>query len=157
MSELRYGFQTRLEHMTFEQAVERVTTALQKEGFGVLTEIDVKRTLEQKLGVDFRRYVILGACNPALAKRALDADPQIGLLLPCNVVVQEAPDDAMAVSIADPKAMFTLADNAALAPVVAEAEERLRRVVRAVAMHVVAEGAQSGVSAPSLGGSGGRP
>lgn len=132
MNELRYGFQKRLEQTTFEQAVEKVTTALKDEGFGVLTEIDVKETLKKKLGVDFRRYVILGACNPPLAKRALDSDPQIGLLLPCNVVVQEAPDGGIDVSIADPKAMFTLVDNAAVAPIAEEAKQRLRRVLDTV-------------------------
>jgi uncharacterized protein (DUF302 family) len=129
MPELRYGFERRLEGVSFEQVLERVTAALKKEGFGVLTEIDVKATLKKKLDVDFRRYVILGACNPSLAHRALASEPQIGLLLPCNVVVQEAPEGGVVVSIADPRAMFTMVDNAAVAPVAAEAEERLRRVI----------------------------
>jgi len=132
MSRLRYGFERRLEGLTFEQALERVTAALKKEGFGVLTEIDVKDTLKKKLNVDFRRYVILGACNPALAHKALSGEPQIGLLLPCNVVVQEEPKGGIVVSIADPKAMFTLVDNPALKPVAAEADERLRRVFAAL-------------------------
>jgi len=129
MGELRYGFEKRLAGTTFEQAVEKVTGALKSEGFGVLTEIDVKDTLRKKLGVDFRRYVILGACNPNLAHRALGAEPQIGLLLPCNVVVQEAPEGGVVVSIADPRAMFALVDNSALAPVSDEADQRLRRVI----------------------------
>jgi len=129
MGALRYGFERRLTDTTFDQAVEKVTAALKSEGFGVLTEIDVKATLSKKLDVDFRRYVILGACNPNLAHRALVAEPQIGLLLPCNVVVQEAPEGGVVVSIADPGAMFTMVDNAAVAPIAAEAEERLRRVI----------------------------
>jgi uncharacterized protein (DUF302 family) len=129
METLRYGFERKLADTTFDQAVEKVTAALKSEGFGVLTEIDVKATLRKKLDVDFRRYVILGACNPSLAHRALAAEPQIGLLLPCNVVVQEAPEGGVVVSIADPRPMFTMVDNAAVAPVAAEAEERLRRVI----------------------------
>lgn len=131
MGTFRYGFERRLADTTFDQAVEKVTAALKSEGFGVLTEIDVKATLREKLNVDFRRYVILGACNPDLAHRVLAAEPQIGLLLPCNVVVQEAPEGGVVVSIADPRAMFTVVDNAAVAPVAAEAEERLRRVIDA--------------------------
>ncbi len=127
MGELRYGFEKGLKGTTFEQAVQKTTAALKEEGFGVLTEIDVKETLKKKLDVEFRRYVILGACNPSLARRALEAEGQIGLLLPCNVVVQEAPEGVV-VSIADPKAMFALVDNAALAPVAEEAYARVRRV-----------------------------
>lgn len=129
MRNLRYGLELRLHGTTFEQARERVTAALQREGFGILTEIDVQGTLKKKLGVDFRRYVILGACNPSLAHEALRAEPQIGLLLPCNVVVQEEPPGGVLVSIADPRAMFTLVDNPAIEPVADEADERLRRVM----------------------------
>lgn len=132
MAGLSYGFERRLTGVGFDEAVERVTAALQREGFGVLTEIDVKGTLKKKLDVDFRRYVILGACNPTLAHRALGEEPQIGLLLPCNVVVQEAPDGGVVVSIAAPKAMFMLVDNAAVKPIADEADERLRRVIAAI-------------------------
>ncbi|OFW06249.1 MAG: ABC transporter ATP-binding protein [Acidobacteria bacterium RIFCSPLOWO2_02_FULL_68_18] len=114
-------------------AVATVTAALKNEGFGVLTEINVKDTLRKKLDVDFRGYVILGACNPSLAHKALTAEPQIGLLLPCNVVVQEAADGGVVVTIADPRAMFSLVDNPSLAPVVQDAESRLRRVVESLA------------------------
>lgn len=129
---LRYGFERRLADTTFEQAVEKVTAALKTEGFGVLTEIDVKATLKKKLDVDFRRYVILGACNPGLAHRALVAEAQIGLLLPCNVVVQETPEGSVTVSIADARSMFEMVENPGLASVVTEADERLRRVMLAV-------------------------
>ena len=128
-----YGFEQRLPGVTFGAAVERVTSALQKEGFGVLTEIDVTGTLKKKLGVDMPRYVILGACNPSLAHQALNLEPQIGLLLPCNVVVQETAEGDVVASIADPRAMFAMVDNARMAPVVDDAERRLRRVMRTIA------------------------
>ncbi len=127
-----YGFERLLENVSFAQARERVTGALRDEGFGVLTEIDVTETLKKKLNVDFRPYLILGACNPVLAHRALLADSQIGLLLPCNVVLQEAAAGGVSVSIADPRAMFAVVGNAALEPVVAEADQRLRRVILAL-------------------------
>ena len=131
MKLLSYGFEKKLEGVPFEQAVERVTGALKQEGFGVLTSIDVKETLKQKLGVEFRRYVILGACNPQLAHQALEGEAEIGLLLPCNVVLQESPKGTD-VLIADPKAMFTLVENPALRPVADEADRRLRRVLAAL-------------------------
>lgn len=127
-----YGFGRRIEG-TLAEAIEKVTGALKNEGFGVLTEINVKDTLEKKLDVQFRGYVILGACNPQLAHKALTAEPQIGLLLPCNVVVQEAPEGGIIVTIADPRAMFSLVDNPGLTPVVDEAEDRLRRVIESLA------------------------
>lgn len=133
MSKTRYGFGTVLRNVTFDDAVRRVTEGLKAEGFGVLTEIDVQGTLKKKLDADFRPYVILGACNPPLAKQALDAESEIGLLLPCNVVVQQVGDGEVGVSIADPKAMFTLVDNASVATVAEEAEKRLRRVLDALA------------------------
>jgi uncharacterized protein (DUF302 family) len=129
MSGVSYGFVRRLESTSFDQARERVTAALKAEGFGVLTEIDVRDTLKKKLGVDFPRYIILGACNPTLAHRALSGEPEIGLLLPCNVVVREEPTGGVVVSIADPRAMFMLVENPSIAPVAQEADERLRRVV----------------------------
>jgi uncharacterized protein (DUF302 family) len=130
---LTYGFERTLDRTGFENAIARVTDALQAEGFGVLTEIDVAATLKKKLGVDFRRYRILGACNASLAHRALEAEPQIGLLLPCNVVVQDVGDERVSVSIVDPKAMFTLVENPAVASVAAEADQRLRRVMASLA------------------------
>jgi uncharacterized protein (DUF302 family) len=124
-----YGFERHLEGATFDETLDKVTAALKQEGFGILTQIDVKGTLKQKLDVDFRRYVILGACNPPLAYKALSAEPQIGLLLPCNVVVQEAPHGGVTVSIADPHAMFSLSNNPSLKPIVEDADQRLRRVI----------------------------
>ena len=132
MSELSYGYEKTLENETFDGAVRKVTEALGTEGFGVLTEIDVRQTLRKKLDVDFRRYVIFGACNPILARQALEVEPQIGLLLPCNVVVQEAPGGGVTVSIADPRVLFKLVGNAALEAVVEEAETRLSRVIEAL-------------------------
>jgi uncharacterized protein (DUF302 family) len=115
----------------YEQAVERVTAALKEEGFGVLTEIDVKATMKKKLDVDFRKYAILGACNPPLAHRALSTDLEIGLLLPCNVIVYEE-DGGSVVSIVDPISMLGVVDSPALQPVANEARARLERVAQAL-------------------------
>jgi uncharacterized protein (DUF302 family) len=131
MNDIAYGFEKRLT-LGFDAAVEAVVAALKSEGFGVLTRIDVRDTLQQKIGVEFRRYLILGACNPVLAHRALLAEPQIGLMLPCNAVVQETEDNAVLVSIADPKAMFTMVDKPELHAVATDAEQRLRRVLDAL-------------------------
>lgn len=131
MSSPSYGFATTLIGLDLDATRARVTAALADQGFGILTEIDVRATLDKKLGVDFRPYVILGACNPQLAHRALEAEPHIGLLLPCNVVVQQTAGGTE-VSIADPRAMFTVIDNPAVAPVAEEAEQRLRRVMAAL-------------------------
>jgi uncharacterized protein (DUF302 family) len=125
-----YAFRTRLE-LQYEEAVEKVIAALKEQGFGVLTEIDVKATLKKKLDVDFRKYVILGACNPPLAHRALSADLEIGLLLPCNVIIYEE-RGASVVSIADPIATLGLAGRTDVEPVAAEARMRLERVIKAL-------------------------
>ncbi len=116
----------------YDAAVEKVTAALKEEGFGVLTEIDVKATLKKKLDVDFKRYVILGACNPPLAYQALQNEPDIGLLLPCNVIVYET-DNGSLVNIIDPLSMLGFVKNPALDPVAEEARERLERVAAALA------------------------
>lgn len=100
------GFEARI-RAPFEEAVERVTDALREQGFGILTRIDVRKTLKEKLGEDFRDYVILGACNPHLAHRALSAQPEVGLMLPCNVTVEQEPDGSARVRIADPEIMLT--------------------------------------------------
>ena len=126
-----YGFGTAL-NLPFDEAVARTRAALKDEGFGVLSEIDVRATLKEKLDVDFERYVILGACNPQLAHRALQAEHELGLLLPCNVIVHEH-DGRGAVAIVDPAALLGVVDNPALRAVADEAKSRLERVAAALA------------------------
>jgi uncharacterized protein (DUF302 family) len=126
-----YGFGIDL-HMPYEQAIAAVTDALKAEGFGVLTTIDVQQTLRAKLGAEMEPYVILGACNPPLAHRALSADREIGLLLPCNVVVR-ATETGSRVDVADPRAMMSITGDDALVDVASEARQRLQRVVEALA------------------------
>ena len=125
------GLNVRL-NTTFDEAVTRVTAALKAEGFGVLTEIDVKETLKKKLDVDFRPYKILGACNPPLAYRALSAVPEAGLLLPCNVTVSFAEDNVTDVAIIDPLSMLGLVQHPDLEPIAEEARARLDRVAAAL-------------------------
>jgi len=123
----------------YDQALTRVTAALKAEGFGILTRIDVHATLKEKIGVDFRRYSILGACNPPLAHRALSHDAEVGLLLPCNVTVEAAPAGGGSITrIADPKVMLSagrFGSDATLTAVAAEARERLLRVAAALRAH----------------------
>ena len=126
-----YGFGTTLD-LPFDRAVERVKEALKVEGFGVLTEIDVQRTLREKLGQEMERYLILGACNPQLAHQALDREREIGLLLPCNVVVREVEGGSW-VGIADPQAMLSVSGNPALDDLAAEAKARLQRALDSLA------------------------
>lgn len=127
-----YGFGTTLT-LPYEEAVARVTEVLAAEGFGILTQIDVQATLKQRLGVDRPRYVILGACNPPLAHRALTAEPSIGLLLPCNVIVYEgdAPGETV-IALLNPLTMAQMSDNPALSAVAEEAHARIRRVLAAL-------------------------
>ena len=124
-----YGYTRTLEGVPFEAAVERITESLKKEGFGVLTTIDVAATLKKKLDQDFRRYVILGACNPQLAHRALTEDLSVGLLLPCNVTVFEGDRGESVVQVVKPEAMLGVVQNAQLKPIAQEADERLVRAL----------------------------
>ncbi len=114
---------------SFENAIEKVTEALKVEGFGVLTEIDIKATLKKKLDVDFYNYTILGACNPPSAYKALLAEDKIGMMLPCNVIVQEKVKGQVEVSAVDPAASMQAVDNAALGEIATEIRDRLQKVI----------------------------
>ena len=122
-----YGFGVTVSY-GFDEAIEKVTEALKTEGFGVLTEIDVKATLKKKIDVDRRPYTILGACNPVLANQAINAEPDIGLLLPCNVVVREEDDGKVSVMFMDPAAVLNLVDRAEIQPLATEVRDKLQRV-----------------------------
>ena len=124
---MKYYYARKID-LPFDQAVEAVTSALQSEGFGVLTEIDVKATLKKKLDVDFRNYRILGACNPPCAYKALLAEDKIGTMLPCNVVVHET-DDGVEVAAVDPLGSMQAIDNPDLGEIAIEIQQRLQRVV----------------------------
>ena len=129
----KYGF-SKTVALPYEEAIEKVRAALKEEGFGVLSEIDIKEKLKEKLGVEFRRYVILGACNPALAYKTLQEELEIGLLLPCNVIVYEADDTTKSViSAVDAKAMLSVVgSNSTLDQVASEVNERLQRVIKSL-------------------------
>lgn len=131
MEQVSYGYGKDV-GLSPDDAVARVTEVLKDQGFGILTRIDVHAVLKARLGVDMPPYVILGACNPNLASRAIGAEPQVGLLLPCNVLVKANAGGGSTVSIADPKAMGAMTTNATLSPVMAEADERLRKALAAL-------------------------
>ena len=114
---------------SFEEAVTKATDGLKKEGFGILTEIDVKEAMKKKLNVDFREYKILGACNPPFAYKALQAEDKIGAMLPCNVIVQETPDGQAEVSAVDPVASMQAVENPALKEIAAEIQNKLKKVI----------------------------
>ncbi len=116
----------------FDRALERVKEELKKEGFGVLTEIDVRDTMKKKLDVDFRNYRILGACNPPFAWQALQAEDRIGLLLPCNIIVQETADGRVEAAAIDPSASMETVGNPRLAPIAAQVKSRLIKVMEAL-------------------------
>jgi uncharacterized protein (DUF302 family) len=127
---MQYGF-SRTVDLSYDAAVARVTEELKKEGFGVLTTIDVKATLKQKINVDFTRYVILGACNPPLAHKALLAEEQIGLLLPCNVIVYEK-EGKTVVAVFDPMLMVSVIGKEEMRPIATEVKRKLEAVLRNV-------------------------
>lgn len=132
MDHPEYGYTRELPDVDYETAVQRTVDALKTEGFGVLTQIDVKATMRQKLDVDFRKYVILGACNPPLAHRALTGEWGVGLLLPCNVVVMERDGGGSVVAAINPQAMFRIVENPAVEPIAAEVDAKVRRVIERV-------------------------
>ena len=127
---MKYGFSKTTEY-SFEQAIEKVTEELKKEGFGVLTTIDVKDTLKKKIDVDFKKYTILGACNPSFAHQALHVEEELGLLLPCNVIVYEN-NEKTVVSIFDPRVMTLVIENPEMKSVAEEVKNKLQRVLEAV-------------------------
>ncbi len=127
-----YGFNVTVSGQ-FDDVIKRVTEELSKEGFGVLTEIDVKATLKKKLDIDKRPYTILGACNPVLANQAIDAEPDIGLLLPCNVLVREEEDGSINVGFMDPNAVLSLVNKPEVEGLASQVREKLQRVKDAMA------------------------
>lgn len=133
MAENRQFGIRRVVALPYEEAVEKTKEALKQQGFGVLSEIDMREKLKEKLDVDFKRYVILGACNPPLAYKALQADPEIGLLLPCNIIVYETGTNESVVSAVDPNSMTAIVgDNPVIAEVARDARQRLEKAVAAI-------------------------
>ena len=130
---MSYYFSTILRKTSYEQAIELATAELQKEGFGVLTQINVKETLKNKIDVDFRPYIILGACNPHFAHKALLAEDKLGVFLPCNFVVEQLEDGTVEVSTVDPHAMMASVTNPQLEELAIEVREKVQRVIKAVA------------------------
>lgn len=128
---MSYYFSKSME-MAFDKAVAKVTEELKKEGFGILTEIDVKETLKKKLNVDFKQYKILGACNPPFAYKALKAEDKIGTMLPCNVIVQGISDGQVEVSAIDPMASMQAVKNPALQEIAAEIQNKLKKVINSL-------------------------
>jgi len=128
MEKTQYGFKKALKS-SFEEAVEEVTQTLKKEGFGILTQIDVKDILKKKLNVDFRKYIILGACNPPFAYQSLQAETEIGLLLPCNVIVYEDDSGNTVVSAVNPESAMGMIDNPKLKEIANQVQAKLKKVV----------------------------
>ncbi len=128
---MKYYFEKTTDY-SFDEAIEKVTEELKKEGFGILTEIDVQATLKKKLDVDFRKYRILGACNPPFAYKTLQSELNIGLMLPCNVVVMEMDDGKVKVSAIDPKASMMAVDNPELGPIANQIQKKLEKVIDSI-------------------------
>jgi uncharacterized protein (DUF302 family) len=131
MEKIQYGFRKALK-ITYEEAVEKVTQSLKKEGFGILTQIDVKDTLKKKLNVDFRKYVILGACNPSFAHQSLQAETEIGLLLPCNVIVYEDNSGHTFVSAINPESAMAMIDNPKLKQIATQVSAKLEAAIESL-------------------------
>jgi len=125
---MAYYFNKKL-NISFDEAITKVTEGLKKEGFGILTEIDVKEAMKKKLNKDFRKYRILGACNPPFAYEALQTEDKIGTMLPCNVIVQETPDGQVEVASIDPVASMQAVDNPALGNIATEVRKKLKKVI----------------------------
>ena len=132
MSDPSYGYTKRISDRSFDEVLASVTEGLKSEGFGVLTEIDVRKTMKKKLDVEFRNYRILGACNPHLAHQALSNEAFLGLLLPCNVVVFEEDDGTVVLSIAKPTEMFKIVENPGLQEVAKEVDAKLLRALERI-------------------------
>ncbi len=132
MSTTELGLTTRFDDAGFDDVVERTTAALADQGFGIITEIDVKATMKKKLDVDGLPYKILGACNPGFAHKALTADPQIGLLLPCNVIVYKGEDGSVTVSLVRPDTLFALVDDPRMSELMGEVSSALQRAHDAI-------------------------
>jgi len=126
---MSYYFNTTLNEKDFDKAIEKVTAALKEEGFGVLTEIDVKETLKKKIDVDFKKYKILGACNPEFAHKALKSEDKIGVFLPCNVIVEENDQGKIEVSAVDPIASMQAAKNEGLEEIATEVQQKLKKII----------------------------
>ncbi len=129
---MSYYISTTLKNTTFKEAIEKTTAALKEEGFGVLTEIDLKATLKKKLDADFYNYTILGACNPGMAYQALQAENKIGTMLPCNVIVQEREPGTIEVSAVDPAASMMAVENDSLGEIAKDVQKRLTKVIQSI-------------------------
>lgn len=129
---MSYYISTTLKNITFQEAIEKTTAALKEEGFGVLTEIDIKATLKKKLDADFYNYTILGACNPQMAYQALQAENKIGTMLPCNVIVQEREPGIVEVSAVDPAASMMAVENDSLGEIAKDVQKRLTKVIQSI-------------------------
>lgn len=133
---MSYYFSTKMKHTSYEDAISLVTEELKKEGFGVLTQIDMKDTLKKKIDADIRPYIILGACNPQFAHQGLQVEPKLGAFLPCNVVVEELEDGQVEVSMVDPVAMVSPIKNEELHKFALEIRERVERIIEGTARRV---------------------
>ncbi|MGO3183550.1 MAG: DUF302 domain-containing protein [Aequorivita sp.] len=129
---MKYYINTTIKNTTFKEAIDKTTAALKKEGFGVLTEIDIKATLKNKLDADFYNYTILGACNPGMAYEALQAENKIGTMLPCNVIVQEREPGVIEVSAVDPAASMMAVDNNSLAEIAKDVQKKLAKAIESI-------------------------